>query len=309
MSQLSRKPSGSMFIACLTAYFVWMTAGPAQALEADGPQVPEKVVYKKTVDSKDKPVELQLHIFKPKGWSADDKRPAIVFFFGGGWISGTPQQFYPHSRDLANKGMVAIAAEYRIRSKHGTTPLECVEDGKSAVRYIRANAKQLGVDPDRVVASGGSAGGHVAACTAVVTNYDNPNEDLSVSSEPNLMVLFNPVISTSRKNGYGSKKVPGDDPLIISPLHKAHEKQPPCIVFHGDADTVVKIDTVREFDKRCEALGVVCILVEYKGAQHSFFNHPDFKKPKKGSPNYYELIMSKTVSFLSGYGYLQAAEQ
>lgn len=291
-------------IAGLMALFIWMTAWPALAESKAEPTRPEMVVYKQTENAKGKAVELHLHVFKPKGWSADDQRPAAVFFFGGGWTGGTPSQFYPHCRDLAELGMVAMSAEYRIKGKHGTTPLACVEDGKSAVRYLRANAKQLGIDPDRIVAGGGSAGGHVAACTGVLKGFDAESEDKAISSVPNLMILFNPVIDTSPKTGYGAKKVPGDDPLIISPLHHAHKDQPPSIIFHGDADTTVKIGSIRAFEKKSIQLGAACLLSEFKDADHGFFNHSDFRKPKKGAPDYYALIMKDVRIFLERHGYI-----
>lgn len=284
------------------------TALPALAVKNDSPAKPELITYKATEDAKGKAVELRLHVFKPEGWSKDDHRPAVIFFFGGGWVGGTPEQFYPHSRDLAAWGMVAISAEYRIMGKHGTSPLACVEDGKSAVRYLRANAKSLGIDPNRIVAGGGSAGGHVAACTGVLKRYDAKNEDASISSVPNLMILFNPVIDTSPKDGYGAKKVPGDDPLIISPLHHVHKKQPPSLIFHGDADTTVKIDSVRAFETSSNKLGATCKLVEFEGAAHGFFNHAEFRKPKKGDPDYYALTMKDVRAFLEQYGYLAKAD-
>jgi acetyl esterase/lipase len=277
-------------------------ASPAYA----EPIEPETLVYKNAETAKGEPVELKLHVFKPKGWSAEDQRPVIVFFFGGGWVSGTPEQFYAHSRELAGLGMVAISAEYRVRSKHGTTPLACVEDGKSAIRFVRANAEKLGIDPARIVAAGGSAGGHVAACTGILEGFDAKDEDASISSVPNIMILFNPVIDTSPKKGYGASRVPGDDPLILSPLHRAHAKQPPSMIFHGDADTVVKIGSIRAFDKRCKTLGVVCELIEYEEASHGFFNHADFRKPKPGAPDYYASTMKHARSFLAEYGYLDA---
>ncbi|MBX2852306.1 MAG: alpha/beta hydrolase [Phycisphaeraceae bacterium] len=285
------------------------TALPALTAAAEEPTQAEPLVYKTTEDAKGQPVELRLHVFKPEGWSADDQRPVAVFFFGGGWVGGTPQQFYPHCRELASLGMVAVSAEYRIKGKHGTSPLACVEDGKSAVRYLRANAKSMGIDPDRIAAGGGSAGGHVAACTGVLKGFDAKAEDQAVSSVPNLMLLFNPVIDTSPKKGYGAKKVPGDDPLIISPLHHAHKDQPPSIIFHGGADNVVKIGSIRAFGKRCDQLKVTCKLVEYDGAGHGFFNHSTFRKPKKGAPDYYELTMEQAVSFLASYGFVQASAE
>lgn len=288
-------------VACL---FVCLFALPALADKHGDPVQPVKVVYKQTVTAEDKPVELHLHIFKPEGWSADDARPGIVFFFGGGWTGGKPSQFYPHCRDLAELGIVAVSAEYRIKSKHGTSPLACVEDAKSAVRYLRINAKSLGVDPDRIVAGGGSAGGHVAACTGVLKGLDAEDEDASISSVPNLMILFNPVIDTSPKNGYGAKKVPGDDPLIISPLHHVHKDQPPSLIFHGDADTTVPIGSIRAFSDQTNRIGASCSLYEFKGAGHGFFNHHDFRKPKKDAPDYYALTMGYVHKFLSLHNYI-----
>ncbi|MEM9109203.1 MAG: alpha/beta hydrolase [Planctomycetota bacterium] len=289
-------------IAGCLALFMVVLAIPT--LAEPEPIKPELLVYKKTENIKGEPVELKLHVFKPEGWSADDKRPAIIFFFGGGWVGGTPTQFYPHCRDLAARGMVAVSAEYRVKREHGTSPLACVEDGKSAVRYLRASAKELGIDPDRIAAGGGSAGGHVAACAGVLKAFDAEDEDATISSVPNLMILFNPVISTAPTSGYGAKKVPGDDPLIISPLHQIHKDQPPSLILHGDADKTVTIESVRAFAKRCEEVGVVGRLIEYEGAGHGFFNHSDFRKPKGDPPNYYELTIAEAVTFLAGYGFM-----
>lgn len=291
-------------LSVLAGAILGMVSLPAMALEAEQPIKPELLQYKMTENAKGEAVKLHLHIFKPEGWSADDKRPAIVFFFGGGWTGGQPQHFYEHSKELASQGMVAISAEYRIKGKHGTTPLACVEDGKSAVRFVRQNAQSLGVDPHRIAAGGGSAGGHVAACTGVLKGFDRESEDASVSSVPNLMILFNPVIDTSPENGYGSTKVPGNDPLIISPLHHVHEDQPPSLILHGDADTTTPIGSIRAFAKRSKQLDVASILVEYKGAKHGFFNHPSFRKPPAGAPDYYRMTMDEVLDFLASYGYV-----
>ena len=161
--------------------------------------VPDRAeTYKKVGD-----VELKLHIFEP---ARNIKRTgsAIVFFFGGGWVGGSPSQFFPQCRHLADRGMVAMSAEYRIRSKHETTPFECVRDGKSAVRWIRVHANELGINSERIAAGGGSAGGHVAACTALIQGMDD--EQGVVSSTPNALVLFNPVIDTS-KFGFGNEQL------------------------------------------------------------------------------------------------------
>lgn len=147
---------------------------------------PDELLAYKTVG----PDTLKLHVFRPDGHTPDARAPAIVFFFGGGWNGGTPSQFYPHCVYLASRGMVAFSAEYRVKSRHGTTPFECVKDGKSAIRWVRAHAAALGIDPGRVAAGGGSAGGHVAAAAGVVKGLDEPGEDMSISSRPAALVLL-----------------------------------------------------------------------------------------------------------------------
>jgi len=117
--------------------------------------VPDKTVAYKTIDE----ITLNLHIFNPAAHEPTDKRPGIVFFFGGGSNNGSPSQFYPHCQYLASRGLVAMSAEYRVKSRNGTTPRECVKDANSAIRWIRQHAQELGIDPHRVVAGCGSAGG------------------------------------------------------------------------------------------------------------------------------------------------------
>ncbi|MEM7560804.1 MAG: alpha/beta hydrolase fold domain-containing protein, partial [Planctomycetota bacterium] len=147
-------------------------------------------VYKKASGD-----DLWIYRFDPEGHDPkEDKRPAAVFFFGGGWNGGTVTQFEQHAKYLASRGMVAFVADYRVKSRQKTTPNACVADGKSAVRWIRENATRLGVDPDRIAAGGGSAGGHVAATTGICDGLDDASDvDSKVSSKSNALLLFNPV--------------------------------------------------------------------------------------------------------------------
>ena len=162
------------------------TAG-LDAYLASLPVTQRETVYKSAGGA-----DLKLHIFEPSERPSDKPLPAIVFFFGGGWTGGTPSQFFQHSRYLASRGMVAVSAEYRVKNRHGTTPAECVADGKSAVRWLRSHAAELGIDPARIAAGGGSAGGHVALCTAVIEDTKStarirvsvPVRTLSYSSTP-----------------------------------------------------------------------------------------------------------------------------
>jgi acetyl esterase/lipase len=271
----------------LIAWGAMMLTAAALAIEIDGPKPTRKVVYKQIGD-----VTLQLDVFEPKGLRPTDKRPAIIFFFGGGWSSGSPTQFSRQADHFAKRGMVAFCADYRVKSRHGVTPFECVKDAKSAVRWVRAHAAEFGVDPDAIVASGGSAGGHLAACTAVIDGLDEEGEDTATPSRPNAMILFNPVIDTGI-HGYGSN-VLKERARTISPVEHVTKDAPPTIIFHGVADTTTPIEGARTFRDAMKALDRRCDLVEFPGEKHGFFN--------RGEP--FEKTLEQSDAFLVSLEYL-----
>jgi len=249
----------------------------------------DTLLYKQT-----KQGNLNLYVFYPNGEKTGTDRAVIVFFFGGGWTSGNPSQFYQQCKFYASHGVVAISADYRIKNRNNTTPFECVKDGKSAIRWVRSHSKELGTNPKKIIASGGSAGGHVAACTALIEGYEENGEDLSISSIPNALVLFNPVLDTTQK-GYGSNKVKGKETLI-SPNHHIRANLPPTILFHGTSDHTVPFTNAIFFEKEMQKAGNVCELVPIKDADHGFFNGSYFR-PKNGDKNF-KLTMKKSYKFL-----------
>ena len=263
-------------------------AASAQVVKLEGAKVHQ---YKQVGEAK-----LFLHAFNPKGHKASDRRPAIVFFFGGGWNGGTPKQFDPHCRYLASRGLVAITAEYRVKSRNKTTPFECVKDGKSAIRWVRENAGKLGVDAKRVAAGGGSAGGHVAAATGNCPGLEEEGENLKVSSKPDVLVLFNPVYDNSSK-GFGHDRV---KPRWkeISPMHNIRKGAPPTIVFLGTKDKLIPVSTAQEYEKRLVAVGGRSVLHLYEGAAHGFFN-----KGREGDA--YPDTVIKMDDFLNSLGWLK----
>lgn len=275
---------------------------PATTFAADF-QPHEKLVYKEAADQKTgETIELKLHVFKPDGIQVSDKRPAIVFFFGGGWNGGDPKQFYQQADFFAQRGMVAFSAEYRVRSRNKTTPFECVKDGKSAIRWVRQHAAELGVDPDRIVASGGSAGGHVAACTGIIKGCEEAEENLAVSSSPNAMILFNPVLDTTKK-GYGSNRFEPQHQTDLSPCHHVHAEIVPTLLLHGTADTTVPFENAERFSRLMAEHENECKLVSFEGQGHGFFNSAFFR-PKTKDLTPYEKGMEASVTFLTKHGYL-----
>jgi acetyl esterase/lipase len=239
--------------------------------------------------------KLHLHVFTPpRGHTPDDRRPAIVFFHGGGWFGGAPKQFFPHCEHLASRGMVAISAEYRVRNRHKTTPRECVKDGKSAVRWIRAHARELGVDPARLAAGGGSAGGQVAAAAGTTKGFEEEGEDPGTSCRPDALVLFNPVFDNG-PGGYGHDRVV-EYWKAFSPMHNIDETTPPTVVFLGTKDGLVPVKTAREYKRRMEEKGRRCDLNLYEGQPHGFFNH--------GRDGYAQTVADMD-RFLASLGYLK----
>ena len=277
----------------------------AQRQKSYPPELPgaSAETYKRVGDT-----ELKLWIYQPETRQEQSARPAIVFFFGGGWRSGSPAQFQNHCLYLAKQGMVAITADYRVLQRHETLADRAVADAKSAIRYVRKNADRLGIDPNRIVAAGGSAGGHLAACTDLVKTLDENNEETNVSSRPNAVAMFNPALMIAPWGEVDFDQEKADDiatrtgvpPQEISPIHQLTEDAAPSIIFHGRADTTVPYRTVEAYAKEAMRLGNECELVGYEGESHGFFNYGRGGNP---GPAYLKTL-SHLHEFLHQLGYL-----
>ncbi len=248
-------------------------------------------VYKTTPQA-----ELRLWVKVPKAHSGAEgqERPAIVFFYGGGWKGGTIRHFEKQGTHLAERGMVAILADYRQEQRYGGTPFDCVEDAKSAMRWVRGQAGKLGIDPDRLAAGGGSAGGHLAVATATLRAFDAETDDLSVSPVPNALVLFNPVYDNGPE-GYGFERVK-ERWKEFSPMHNLRQGLPPMIVFLGDQDALIPVSTAKRFDELVEEAGGRCETHIYEGRPHGFFNRGED----------FDDTLAKADAFLTELGYLPA---
>ena len=255
---------GSQFVSSFLSIVVATALGRGEADEL----ATRSFVYKKT-----KQADLQLTVHYPSGWTDSDKRPAIVFFFGGGWTQGKIEQFKPQTEHLAGRGMVAIRADYRVKSRHGVTPKECVEDAESAVRMgaCECRAAWRGPGPNR--GRCGSAGGHLAACTALTPGLEAAGEDLRVSSQPTALVLFNPVLQFTGEPQLmgliGKDRTLGE---ALSPTLHLAKDSPPALLFFGTADRLAVMGD--EFVKKSKELGHRAELFTAEGQSHGFFNEP-----------------------------------
>ncbi len=255
-------------------------------------QKTEKEVIYKTVDSK----KLKMKLYYPLNYKVGTKYPTIILFFGGGWNGGTIDQFLPQAKHFASLGMIAVLADYRVFNRQKTTPFESVMDAKSAIRYLRKNATELGINPNKIAAGGGSAGGHLAAA-ADLTSINQSGEDTSISAKPNALVLFNPVFNNG-PNNYGYERF-GDRYIEISPYHNIKKGAAPTIVFLGTKDNLIPVKTAELYRDAMLKIGSRCDLYLYDGQGHGFFNLKD------GDDKYYKETLDKSVVFLKSLGYIK----
>lgn len=246
--------------------------------------------------------ELRLHVVKPAGWTKADRRPCLVSFFGGGWNSGTPERSIGWAKWAATNGIVGIAPDYRTRDRLGGTPEDCVSDGRAAVRWIQEHAGDLGIDPGKIIALGSSAGGHVAAWTAI-PGPGPGKDDPAPASLPAALVLVNPVTDT-KEGGYGGPKRFGKDAArakACSVPDRMPARMPPAIVFHGTADTTVLCANSVAFRDKLVAGGNRCELVTFEGLGHSYYSSKQGEAGKAAA----EKTRQDVAAFLQSLGLLQ----
>lgn len=251
---------------------------------------PTRVVVYKSVAGRD----LHLNIFEPEGHRTTDRRACFLTIHGGGWTGLEPRRQYPFAAHFAGLGLVGISVEYRLAKPGGEpTVFDCVKDARSAMRYVRAHAAELGIDPEKIIANGGSAGGHLAAGTALFDGVDEAGEDTSVSCIPNAVVLYFPVIDTT-PSGYGNSKI-GPRWQELSPVHHVRHGVPPTIIFHGTGDTVTPFAGAQAFHDAMRKAGNRCELVATDGAVHGYLMRDRAE---------YERALRRTETFLASLGLL-----
>jgi acetyl esterase len=250
----------------------------------------QKILYKQMEDTK-----LYMEIYHPKSMDSAKKYPVIVFYFGGGWSSGSISQFEPHAKYFSQRGMVCVLVDYRVKDRQQTTPFESLKDAKSSIRFLREHADIFHIDTSKIVAAGGSAGGHLAAATALIDDYNESSDNQSISCIPNALVLYNPVIDNG-PGGYGYNKI-GEAYKNFSPLHNIREGMPPAIIFLGTNDLLIPVETAKYFQKAMEKVKSQCVLKLYEGQGHGFFNYKNLE--------YYKKTVLDTDEFLQSIGYLK----
>ncbi len=245
----------------------------AQTLTAGG-GTDDKVIHiqqvYKTVDT----FKLKVDIFYTSQSFKRENNTAIVFFHGGGWAFGSPTEFFTTCERYAKMGIVTFSVDYRLSIDNGVipsktiSPIECVMDAKSAMRWVRENAGKFHIDRNKIVASGQSAGGQLALSTAMIEDYNEKSDNLTVSSRPDAILLFSSCVNTvegfcdyllaDRRNKIWS----------ISPTHNIKPGLPPMIEFHGLDDDQVPKWTVQYFETEMQKAGNYFEQHMYEGRKH-----------------------------------------
>ncbi len=232
---------------------------------------------------------LKIYIDFPPGWKQTDRRPAIVFWHGGGFTQGNAGQFYHQAKYFNKRGLVVARPEYRIRDLDGSMPHRAMEDGISAIRWFKSHANEFGIDPEQIVVGGGSAGGHLAAAIGTVDadtlasmGFVGEEDDQSISIRPLAMLLYNPFVDffeplNARHVGEESL-MNGVDPLdmepiyhLISPIEHVNKNTPPSIIMFGTRDAFYP-QQIR-WITACRELGLTIHDYVYKGEVHSWYNN------------------------------------
>lgn len=244
-----------------------------------------------------------MDVFAPTDGGAGP-RPGVVLFHGGGWSQGERSWIHAQAQWAAEHGLVAISADYRLSGRDGVTPFDALEDARAALRWTRANAKRLGIDPHRIAAGGVSAGGHLAAAAAV---FDMPFAE-GGSARPDALLLWSAAVAA------------GDDPWFVkltgghaqaralSPDRHLRGDLPPTIVLQGAEDSVTPLAGAQRFCASAVAAGRRCELHVYPGVGHLFtrdLQHQESPDWKAFDREVDRRADEAVLAFLRGLGYLQ----
>lgn len=256
-------------------------------------------------------IDLRLHVFSSAGRKAGVKSPAVVFFYGGGFILGDVRRFQTQATHLALRGIVTVLVDYRVKCREpSTTVMDEIADAKSAMRWVRGHADELSIDPSRIAAVGSSASGVLLADTALIADFDDPADDKKIDPRPNALILYNPGTDTGTQFAHDlvAKMVgkdSADHATEFSPFQHLDHGLPPTIIFQGDADPLYPDS--KKFCERARDLKFQCELITYPGAPHGFTEiWIALEKPER-TPNVERWAADtsdKTDAFLTRLGWL-----
>ena len=243
--------------------------------------------------------DVQAHVFFPEK-PGPAPAPVVVFFHGGFWDSPTPTQFVPHCLHFASRGALAVAAETRTGARHGTGPIEAIEDARDLIRWLRTNADTFNLDPDRVVIGGAGGGALLALLATMPKPKAMPLVD-GLDCRPQALILFSALVNTAVSCPAAERFPNTASSKRFSPSKLIRRKLPPMLLFHGKSDRVTPFAEVERFSRKVRFWGNKCSLVEFERADHSFFNF-------NVSNRNFELTIGAADRFLVELGFLPPDE-
>ena len=208
---------------------------------------------------------LKAYVFTPSAPGFSGARPAVLLFHGGGWVAGAPDWTFRSARRYVEMGFVAVSVQYRL-SDELVTPIDALEDVCRAFQWARAQATTLGIRPDRIVADGVSAGGHLAAAAATI-GCGNTGGAYGVGG-PDALVLWSPALDVSGDGHFRRLLRDRAGAAAYSPVEHVRPRMPPVHIVHGERDTLTPLSGARRFCERVVAVGGTCELVVYPNVGH-----------------------------------------
>jgi len=262
----------------------------------------EQKIYK-TINGKD----LTADMFYTAEFKQIIQKPAIVFFHGGGWAYGKPSEFFTTCTRYAKKGFITFSIDYRLSiTEDGTvphpeiTPIECVKDARSAMRWVRENAAAFHIDPNKIIAAGQSAGGQMALGAAMFDGINEASDNMAISPVPDALLLFSSNLNTIEAWCEWLLGERRGEIWSISPYHNLRQGLPPAIEFHGTEDCQVPIYIMNLFKEKTLSLGNYFESVVYQGRGHYLG-----EGNKLYSTYYNEETLIRTDEFLKKFNFMK----
>ena len=268
----------------------------ANAQPPGGPPPPPDIgnlrAEKDIVFGKGGDMDMTLDVYRPPA-GVTEKRMAIIHLFGGGFFAGNKNANYiiNDAKALGARGYTSVSANYRLQTQ-GLWPAQ-LHDVKGAIRWTRANAARIGVDADKIVVAGYSAGGMLALMAAGTNDkpeFEGTVGTPGVSSKVNACIGVYPLASAQIARGlFGEGGATPEAIAAASPTTYIGPNFAPTIFIHGEADTTVPVSSSIEFFTKLKAAGVPSALTVIQGAAHAF-DH--------GAPDAVELMAQSIDLFM-----------